>query len=212
MLPEADLPRDVCGLGLKDQDIASHLPCLSVAEQVRLQRMSHPRTRRLFVLGRSALRTLLAQQLRMEPEEVPLWTDAHGAVRCGVGDWHCSIAHAGERIVAVAAHRRIGVDVERIQPREEGIADYMLSEDERKMFDSLPLDRVRAVILCWTLKEAALKAVRIGLRHSAKACRLDIDYTTSTARAVITEPVVQLRAAFEEQDGYYLSVAWDPGI
>ena len=212
MLPEADLPRDICGLCLTDQDIAPHLNCLSVAERVRFQRVRHPRTRRHFVLGRSALRALLGRQLNMEAAAVPLWTDEDGAVRCEVSGWHCSIAHAEERIIAVAARRLIGVDVERIQPREPGIADYMVREDEQAMYNALPVDRVRAVILCWTLKEAALKAVRIGLRQSAKACRLDIDFAAGTATAMISRPAAILRAAFEEQDGYYVSVAWDPAL
>ncbi|MDE2730664.1 MAG: 4'-phosphopantetheinyl transferase superfamily protein [Bacteroidota bacterium] len=208
MLPEADLPRDICGLCLTDQDISPHLACLSGAEQGRFQRIRHPRAKRHFVLGRSALRTLLGEQLNMEPQAVPLWTDEVGAVRCEVPGWRCSIAHSEQRVIAVAARRRIGVDVERIQPRDSGIADNMVRCDEQAMFDALPVDRVRAVILCWTLKEAALKAVRIGLRKSAKACRLDIDYAASTASALIVESAATLHAAFAEQEGYFVSVAW----
>lgn len=84
----------------------------------------------------------------------------------------------------------------------------MLRNDEQDMFDAMPLDRDRAVILCWTLKEAALKAVRMGLRQSAKACRLDINITAGTATAEITKSAVNLRAAFAEQQGYFVSVAW----
>lgn len=174
--------------------------------------MKHPLARRHFVLGRSALRSLLGEISGRPPADVGLWTGEDGAVRCDLPGWHCSIAHAEERIVAAAARRPIGVDVEFIRPREPGIANYMLRSDELNMFDALPLDRTRAIILCWTLKEAALKAIRIGLRQSAKACRLDISHDSGTATAEITTPPARLRAAFAEQDGYYVSIAWGDGL
>lgn len=207
-MPGAELPGDICGLALKDQDIGPHLACLSVEEHGRLGRIKHPLARRHFVLGRSALRSLLGEISGRPPADIGLWTGEDGAVRCDLSGWRCSIAHADERIVAVAAQRLIGVDVEVIKPREPGIASYMLRPEEREMFDALPLDRTHAIIMCWTLKEAALKAVRIGLRQSAKACQLDIDYGACTAKVAIDDPQINLRAAFAEQDGYYISIAW----
>ena len=144
----------------------------------------------------------------MDPVEVPLFTAEDGAVACGLPGYYCSIAHSGGRAVAATAKRSIGVDIERIQPRSPGLMDYLLRPDEYDVFSRLPLDKSHALILCWTLKEAALKAVRIGLRHSAKACRLEINYLAQSAKAFIEGSTTALRVAFIQQDGFYISVAF----
>ena len=207
-MPEADLPRDLCGVCLSDQDIEPHLACLSVAERRRASGIRHPRARRHFVLGRSALRGLLGSQFGLAPKDVCLRVGDDGAVRCDVPGWHCSIAHSNARVIASVARRPIGIDIELIKPRDPGIAGYLLRPDERESFDALPLDQTRAIILYWSLKEAALKAMHIGLRQSAKACRLEVNMAERTATAQITKPPAELNAAFAEEDGYYVSAAW----
>ena len=156
-MPEADLPRDLWGVCLSGQDIEPHLACLSVAERRRASGIRHPRARRHFVLGRSALRGLLGSQFALAPKDVCLRVGDDGAVRCDVPGWHCSIAHSNARVIAAVARRPIGIDIELIKPRAPGIAGYLLRPDERESFDALPLDQTRAIILYWTLKEAAPK-------------------------------------------------------
>ncbi len=180
---------------------------LSAPERDRLESIRHPRTRLHFVLGRVALRSLLADRLGIRPEDVPLIMAPGGGIDLAGGLLHVSIAHAGEQAVAVAAPRAIGVDLEQVQARSPGVVDFMLHTDERAAYDALPLDPVRRLILYWTLKESVLKAMRTGLRRSPKAVRLVVSVPEGCGQAVV-EGQQTFELWFQERDGYCLSVAY----
>ena len=205
------LPPDVtlCVLTCRPDSAALDLELLTKREQSRAQAITHAKQQALFVLGRRAARTLLAERLGVPPREVPLRVAADGAVVVEGSDLRLSISHSGNHAVAVAGFRPIGVDIEQIRPRRDGLIQRILHEDEWPAFEANPIDHVRKVILYWTLKEAALKAMRTGLTRPPSALRLDIDYLA--CEGVIysrREPI--LRARFAEYQGYWIGVAFVP--
>ena len=176
-------------------------------EQDRLATFTHAGRRQSFVLGRAAARTLLAERLGMAPTQVPLRVADDGSVDVDGAALNLSITHSGEHAVAAIAPRIIGIDLERIAPRYEGLLRFLLHPDEYAAFDALPLDDTHSLILYWTLKEATLKALRTGFRRSPKKLRLEIDLLARSARAhLLDRPPLHLR--FEEREGYYLAVAF----
>ncbi len=206
-----DLPADVALRYLHaesgDGDRMRNL--LSAEERRRIKTFSNPKRRREFVLGRAAARLLLSERLAVAPSEVPLRATASGAVEVGADGWRLSISHSGDWAVAAAAPRRIGVDIERIAPRLPELERYMLHPDEPSLADVLPIDKVRADILCWTLKEATLKAMQRGLGYSPKKLRLDVDF--ETGRATVRDAEGRhWEAWFEERDGYYAAASAAP--
>ena len=169
---------------------------------------AHDSRRRSFLLGRAAARTLLAERLAMTPPQVPLHVADDGGVDVGDAATRVSIAHSGEHAVAAIAQRAVGIDLERIAPRHDGLLRFLLHPDEYVAFEALPLDHTHALILCWTLKEATLKALRTGFRRSPKKLRLEIDYSAQSARVhLLDRPPMHLR--FEKREGYYLAVAFE---
>ncbi len=177
-------------------------------EQDRLATFTHAGRRQSFVLGRAAARTLLAECLGVAPPQVPLRVADDGGVDVDGAAVKLSIAHSGEHAVAAVAPRLIGIDLERIAPRHEALPRFLLHPDEYAAFEALPLDRTRSVILCWTLKEATLKALRTGFRRSPKKLRLEIDLPAQSARVhLLDRPPMHLR--FEERQGYYVAVAFE---
>lgn len=181
---------------------------LSKEEQVRYRSFPSEKRKREFLLGRVALRTLLAERLEVVPNEVLLEVTDEGAVVVEGAPYHVSITHAEDRAVAAVARRRVGVDLERIAERDPNIADFLMHPDECDLLDTLPMNREAAFILCWTLKEATLKALGTGLLRSPKKLRLEIDPEAQRAAIRAWDGSVW-QAQFEEQEGFFLSTAYE---
>lgn len=156
---------------------------LSEAERACMEGFGAERRRREFLAGRAAARQLLADCLATHPSAVPLRRADDDAVNVEQEDWHVSIAHSDETAIAACARHRIGVDLERIQPRDPGIADFLFRPEDRGLVDRLPYEDDASLILCWTLKEAVLKARRSGFRTSPKALHLSVQPDEETATA-----------------------------
>jgi phosphopantetheinyl transferase len=73
------------------------------------------------------------------------------------------------------------VDLERASAHTDGLVDYALEATERAR---LP-ERVppRTALTCWTLKEAALKALGTGLRVHPRHVHVDADYEAPCGQA-----------------------------
>lgn len=180
---------------------------LSREERARLHGFGSEKRRHQFMLGRAAARLLLADMYNTKPEAVALCVADDGAVEVEGRPCTLSITHAGPYAVAAIGPQELGVDLEHIQPRARGISRFLLHPDERGLLDRLPLDREHGVILCWTLKEAALKASRIGLRLFPNKLRVFIDVPGQTAR--VEGPGTAIwRVPFEERNGFYLAFAY----
>lgn len=205
------LPSDITFRHLRfDPDhLESWEALLSAEERVRADGFLRGKRRKEFILGRAAARLLLSERMEVNPTNVILEVADSGAIDVLDSELHISIAHSGDHAVAAAAPRYIGVDIETIAPRHIDLHRYMLHPNEYHLIDTLPLDRERAQILCWTLKEAVLKGMREGLRYSPKKLQLKIDMDRSAA-AVETENGRSWSVFFEEWDAYYVAVAVEP--
>lgn len=131
-----------------------------------------------YVVGRTALRTVLAGALGVAPRDVPIERGARGRPRLA-GDAHLdfNVSHtAGVAFIGVTNTGRIGVDVERRDRpiNVDGIARKFLTETERADIASMDADAARrAVLTLWTCKEAMSKATGDAL--SAPFARIDVD-------------------------------------
>jgi len=181
---------------------------LSEEERLRLTSFPVPKRQREFTLGRIAARVLLGHRLAISPERVPLRVADDGAVEVLSPNLVLSIAHSGDRAVAGIADRKIGVDIEIIRQRNPRLIRYILNPAEEHFFYALPLDDNRRLVLAWTIKEAVLKAKRTGLRVSPKKLRIAVNPGDSSAEVMDIEGK-RWQVQFEEQDKYYLAVAFE---
>jgi hypothetical protein len=77
-------------------------------------------------------------------------------------------------VIVVARENSVGVDACQESEGEEldGLLDVFCSEDEASVLERMPRpQRVRALVQCWTAKEACLKAVGTGLRCDPRRLR-----------------------------------------
>ena len=205
------LPPDVSYRWLRD-DPRLHeerVALLSPDERERASGFRAEKRQHEFTLGRAAARLLLSERLGVPPQEVPLAVEADGGLLVDGSDYHVSISHTARQAVAAVGKRPVGIDLEAIKDLRAEIQRYIYHEDDYALFDSLPLDRGRAQILAWALKEAALKARRSGLRFSPRRMRIELSLEHRTA-LLQEDTGATWQVSFLEEDGLYLAIAYRP--
>jgi 4'-phosphopantetheinyl transferase len=149
----------------------SYLHALAADERARAERLYFQRDRDRFIAAHGALRAILGFYLNRAPECVSFDYGSHGkpalAWESGGDTIRFNMSHSrGGALYAVARAREVGIDVEFIHRNleVEQIADRFFSRRETATLRALPTDsRKYAFFLCWTRKEAYIKARGEGL-------------------------------------------------
>jgi len=147
---------------------------LSPEELARLAEMKFPKRRRDWLAGRLAAKRLMVELLREQgrefgPNEIAVLNRKDGspyvvfANAAGEDAWPISLSHApggavAASIVPAVGPSRIGVDAESVMERPESFVSIFAHPSER-----LGLDTPQAQTRLWTLKEAVLKLLGLGL-------------------------------------------------
>jgi 4'-phosphopantetheinyl transferase len=76
------------------------------------------------------------------------------------GGIHWSLSHKSGCVAAVAAPAPVGIDIEKIRPVKEGLAERIAAPDEWRLFSG---EELSDFFRCWTAKEAVLKAAGVGI-------------------------------------------------
>ncbi|MBL7694940.1 MAG: 4'-phosphopantetheinyl transferase superfamily protein [Ferruginibacter sp.] len=124
-------------------------------EQVPLQKqISHPHKRLQHLAGRLLLKELVpgfpVELIRIADTKKPYLENE---------PYHFSISHCGDYAAAIVSrHYRVGVDVERVNPKIDVLRKKFLSEAEMKLLhEQCPMDTVHGLTLCWSVKESVFK-------------------------------------------------------
>jgi 4'-phosphopantetheinyl transferase len=165
-----DLARGIAPAGL-----------LSDAEQARLATLKTNKRRCDWLLGRWTAKHLVLRYveqqtgLRLLLAALTIGTDPDGAPRLiadspyhllpAIANLQLSISHSGDRaLCALLEGAHIGADIERIEPRDWQFVEDYFTADEILQVRLAPAEQCEAVITAiWSAKEAALKALRLGL-------------------------------------------------
>jgi 4'-phosphopantetheinyl transferase len=152
---------------------------LSPDERVRARTFRSIDDRDAFVIGRGLLRALLGRYLGREASHISFSYGPFGKPDVtGLPD-HCPIHFSASRsdalvVYAVTSACPVGVDVERVRPVVdfEYIASRLLTPLEAGRLTALSPDRqMDRFFVCWTCKEAFVKATGEGLGRSLQADR-----------------------------------------
>ena len=149
-----------------------HLQSVLVDEEVeRVRRLHFEKDRRHWIVARATLRLLLGQYLQVEPQKLRFTSNAYGKPALLVPETglrlHFNISHSGHlALYAFAYDREVGIDIERIRAgiEYEELATSFFSASECAALHALPVERrEEAFFLCWSRKEAYIKARGKGL-------------------------------------------------
>jgi 4'-phosphopantetheinyl transferase len=151
--------------------IESFRHTLAADEQARAERFYFQRDREHFIVARGVLRSLLGFYLNKAPECLSFRYSTHGKPALAwesCGDTVCfNLSHShGVALYAVTRGREVGIDLEciRYNLETEQIAERFFSRREISTLRALPAALRRyAFFLCWTRKEAYIKARGEGL-------------------------------------------------
>lgn len=171
--------------GLVQPDNARHelVHILSADERKRMSGFRHERDRQRFAVAHGILRALLSAYVQIPPADLQLLSGAHG--KPYLGDLHggenarFSMAHSGDSaLFAFARDREVGVDLEEIDGRsiDPFLAERFFAHGEQRSILARPrIERPLAMVRLWTLKEAYLKAVGVGLSQPLDSFEVCLD-------------------------------------
>lgn len=151
--------------------IDGFLHTLSADERARAERFHFQRDRERFVVARGALRAILGLYLNRAPQCLSFRSSAHGkpalVLKDGEDPIRFNVSHSrGMALYAITYGRAVGIDLEymRSDLEVEQIAERFFSRREIATLRALPASLRRyAFFLCWTRKEAYIKARGEGL-------------------------------------------------
>jgi 4'-phosphopantetheinyl transferase len=140
-------------------------------ERERADRFHFERDRRRFIAGRAGLRSILGLYLKRDPALLKLRYGSRGKpYLVGQPDNATiafNVAHSGPLAVYGFTRRQaIGVDIEHAcdLPDADRVAAISFSAAENAVYRQLPADqKQQAFYLCWTRKEAYIKALGEGV-------------------------------------------------
>lgn len=90
--------------------------------------------------------------------------------------YSCSVSHNDRFAVAVAADRRVGIDVEKVSERLLKSQSLYMSEPERALVRQSHIGEIETAVRIWSIKEAAAKAFDVALAvawHRAQVQAVD---------------------------------------
>jgi 4'-phosphopantetheinyl transferase len=147
------------------------LELLSPEEQAKAQRFAFAHDRDSYVAAHALTRATLSEFFPRPPQDWRFAVAAHGKPRIDADDASArlsfNLSHTrGHVALAVAIDREVGVDVERIAPdrADEAVARHLFAPAEFEAFRTAPeAERGDCFFDFWTLKEAYIKAVGLGV-------------------------------------------------
>ena len=137
----------------------------------RAARFIFQQDRDRFIAARGILRDVLSRYLQCEPRNIEFSYGPRGKPAISSGQsrhpLRLNLSHShGLALIGVSREREIGIDVERIRPEFAGeeIGKRYFSPREIAELSRLPEElRTEGFFLCWTRKEAYIKAKGDGL-------------------------------------------------
>lgn len=88
-------------------------------------------------------------------------------------DIYFNISHSGDYVAVMVGDSPLGVDIQTIRPVKERMIEKICSEEE-KSFVYNSLDKDRAFITLWTLKESYIKAIGTGMSFPMSGINFDL--------------------------------------
>jgi 4'-phosphopantetheinyl transferase len=159
-------------LGCEPHELARLEAALSAEEKSRAERFVFPQDRQRFIAARGILRQLLSAYMNRSAAELEFVYGTHGKPQIkpqkGQLEVQFNVSHCKDLAVfAFAFRRQVGIDVEAIRPEFSGyeIAERFFSQQELSELRTLPPElQAQGFFLCWTRKEAYVKARGGGLQ------------------------------------------------
>ena len=205
-----------CQLWCADLDSApmqEAVACLSDDEWARARRFVFARDRHRFVAAHAALRSTLSQQTGIPGALLEFTLGAFGKpALTEPANVHFNLSHSQSvALIATSEGAEIGVDVELLRPMPDAdalAATYFTAAEQRALAAVPPQRRERAFLVCWTRKEACLKATGMGLGVDTRSFEAGLDEDAREVRIPLDGTVARLALrSFDGGEGVVCAIA-----
>lgn len=141
------------------------LSMLEEEKQNRIKRYIKWADRQRSLIGDILVRIAVVKKLGLKNSDIKYEKNKYGKPSIiGVENFHFNISHSGDWIVCAIDDKRVGVDVEQINPIDLEIANRFFSKEEHEDLLNKPQDeRLLYFFDLWTLKESFIKICGKGL-------------------------------------------------
>lgn len=146
---------------------------LNPSEVERFHRIKHRDTQKQFFLTRILLRQQLSKTVAQSPSTLKFETSNHGRPSLLGYNVDFNVSHTKNLIaIAINTTSRVGVDVENNSRNGQytDIVEHYFHDSECQQIG----DHTDSFFKIWTLKEAYIKALGLGLQKSLKSFYFDI--------------------------------------
>jgi 4'-phosphopantetheinyl transferase len=146
---------------------------LGTDESARARRFRMPDLSARFVLAHGAVRHILGMYVDADPRQLRFTHNAYGKPALQSHPIHFNLSYADHlALLAVAHHRRVGVDIERarvIPEMDDLVARWFSTAEKQEWMRLKPEQKLRGFYNGWTRKEAVIKATGKGLSQPLDA-------------------------------------------
>ena len=150
-----------------DFDLEKALGEISEQRRETALRIRHEQGRRQCVLAYLLLKKALREEYGIT--ENPLFDfGEHGkpSIR-NHPDIHFNLSHCSEAVACIVGNHSVGIDVETVKKRSEGVVRYTMNEEEIAEIEAAA-DPDVAFTRLWTRKEALMKMTGSGITNDLK--------------------------------------------
>jgi 4'-phosphopantetheinyl transferase len=154
-----------------DADETFRAACLQALGESGRERISYFKFKQVqesYIISQGGLRLLLSYYLGIDPEKIELGKLSKGKpISLDEPKLRFNMSNSGRRVVYVfSIDEELGIDLERIRemPDLDELIEKNYSASERKYINKLPEKRLYRFFKFWTIKEAYLKAIGVGMR------------------------------------------------
>lgn len=163
---------------------------LTAEERRVLTRFTVPKRRADWRLGRWTAKAAVARVLAVDPRRVAVVAAADGAPEAMLDGaplaMSLSISHrAGVGLAVVSDSSVVGADLELIEHRSDAFVREWFGPHEQALVDAAGVDGRRDEVACllWSVKEAAAKVLREGLRLPFRSASVTLESDVGNGEA-----------------------------
>lgn len=151
---------------------------LFMSDEERTRAQKFIRGKEEYIASRWLLRKVLAHYLRQAPESLVFSRREKGKPYLASHSLQFNLSHSGHwALLALAPDMELGVDIEQVKSARDllGIAESYYHPDELAQLQQLQgAEQARHFYQLWTLKEATLKALGVGISAGLENLNFDL--------------------------------------
>lgn len=204
-----EIPLDILGINLNDC-----FQKLSQEEKKVAMRFQFEKHRRRYIISHAAMREIFSTYLNVPNSEITVHVAEHGKPYLENNPLYFNLSHSHEMaLLGLSFQGNVGVDIEYMNPSINfmSIAERYFTPEEVSQLKDVPLEaRYQHFYLCWSAKEAYLKAKGIGIATHLKMFTLGIQTLNEIKILTINQEIKEFSTWFVQSmcsiDGYVATV------